>query len=195
MTAPDLPRPFDADATWICVPRGDRDEVVRTLRLRTVLEANWRSGLGYARSEGVFVSPPVDGAVFAVGRDLARHATDPSRVRELLESLSQRFGTAYWFSTDQVRDVHGWAIAEGGELVRSYAYYEEHGHLFSHGELTAAERELGCFVDDPRDSSLDEIKWWPDRDVVRALARTWTIDPQSLVPGGGPPALGCLGRL
>src|SRR5690606_19819619 len=102
--------------------------------------------------------------------------------------------------TDEERDVHGWAIAERGALVRGYAYSEEQGHTFWHGELTPAERELGCFLDDLRDQSDDEIKWWPDRVTVLALAKAWSLDPSKLGDGvvsrdGSAPSTGWLGRM
>jgi hypothetical protein len=153
---------------------------VRALRLRTVLPSNWESGLRAVVREGVFVTPPVSGWVLAVGHDLAVASQDPSAMEQLLPGLSEQFGEALWFSTDEVRDVHGWAVAERGELLRAYAYNEDHGHIMWQGEILDRERELGCFLDDPRDQSDDEIKWWPDRRLVLALAASWSVDPSRL---------------
>ncbi len=154
---------------------------MRALRMRTVLPANWQSGLADVVREGVFATPSIAGWVLVVGRDLAAATHDPSEVEVLLPPLSEEFGTAMWFSTDEVRDVHGWAVAERGELRRGYAYDSENGHTYWHGDILDAERELGCFVDDPRDQSDDQIKWWPDRRIVLALAAAWSIDPSELV--------------
>ena len=174
----------------------DPHEVARALRMRTVLPSNWESGLATTREEGVFASPPVDGWVFVVGRDLAERTRDPAELERLLPPLGQRFGAACWFITDAERDVHGWALALGDRLERGYAYAEEHGHLFDHGDVTDAERALGCFVDDPRDRSDDAVKWWPDRRVVLGIAAAWSLDPSRLdertdVAVG----VGCAGRI
>ena len=178
----------------------DAEQVARSLRLRTVLPANWLSGLGQAASEGVFVTPPVQGWVLVVGRDLAVTTQDPTELAALLPGLSEQYGKVLWFSTDEDRDVHGWAMAERGQLMRGYAYVEEHGHTFWHGDVTEAERELGCFLDDPRDHSDDEVKWWPDRRTVLALAKAWSIDPTTLdsaaaMHTGCTPAVGFVGRM
>lgn len=193
--APDTPLPLDDVATWLAVPAADPETVVRALRMRTVLPGNWRSGLDNARKEGAFATPSVGGYVLVVGTDLAVRTSDPAELEQLLPRLSDEFGSAFWFRTDERLDVHGWAFAERGQLRRGYAYSEEHGHTWWFGDVTEAERELGCFVDDPRDRSDDEIKWWPDARTVRALATAWTVDPRALAAlpsrGGG----GFVGRL
>jgi hypothetical protein len=113
----------------------------------------------------------------------------------MLSALGTAFGTAQWFVTDDANDRHGWAIAASGDLVRGYAFVGEHGHVWWHGDVTAAEHALGCFVDDPRDSSDDDVKWWPERRTVLALARAWSIDPSALHERDLPPSCGWLGRL
>jgi len=164
--------------------------------MRTVLPANWNGGLADVVQEGVFATPSVAGWVLVVGRDLAVKTHDPQAVEELLPPLSEEFGTVQWFSTDEVRDVHGWALAENGELQRGYAYDEDNGHTYWYGDVTDAERELDCFRDDPRDQSDDEIKWWPDRRVVLALAAAWSVDPSRLADAAEvAPGSGWVGRI
>lgn len=192
---PDRARPFAAGRTWLMVRADDPEHVVQALRLRTVLPANWRAGLDEVAQQGVFVTPPVDGWVFAVGRDLAVRTADPTAIEPLIATLSDQFGEAFWFATDDERDTHGWARGDRGQLTRGYAFAEEHGHIFWHGDITDPEHELGCFVDDPRDRSDDEIKWWPDRDVVCALAARWAMDPAKIDAAGRPASAGFVGRL
>jgi len=165
------------------------------LGLRTALPSNWEAGLLGSDVEGAFATPSVGGHVMVVGADLARAALDAPRIEQWLCRLSSEFGRAMWFCADARRDIHGWALAERGELVRGYAYTEEHGHCWWHGELTDVERALDCFVDDPRDQSDDDVKWWPDAVVVRTIARTWAIDPMQLGPEHGVDDIGLLGRI
>jgi hypothetical protein len=174
----------------------DAGAVVRALGLRTVLPANWASGLADAAREGVFVTPAVRGTVLATGADVAAHDLEGALL-PLLQRLSRAFGSAAWFRSDGERDEFGWAIATGGELVRAYAYSGEHGHAGWHGDVTPQERALGCFVDDPRDRSDDEIKWWPDRRTVHALAAAWSLDPDTLPAHASqsPCGVGAVGRL
>lgn len=182
-------------ATWLAVRADDPTAVARALGLRTVLPANWSAGLTAAESAGVFVAPPVDGWVLAVGCDLAARTSDPESLESLLLSVSAQFGEAQWFATDGERDFFGWALAARERLVRAYAFDGEVGHVLWHGDVTEAERALACFVDDPRDRSDDDVKWWPDRRIVLALARAWSLDPSGLAQRALPAGCGCVGRL
>ncbi len=168
---------------------------MRALGLRTVLPANWRSGLTEVAQGGVFVTTRVDGWVLAVGRDLKVLGHPDAIVPPLLERLSREFGCAAWFFSDTDADQHGWALATNGTLVRGYAYDGDDGHVFWSGEVTAVERDLDCFVDDPRDRSDDEVKWWPDERIVRAIAAAWSLDPWGLGERDLPPSVGWVGRL
>ena len=168
---------------------------MKDLLVRTVLPANWRAGLAACREAGVFVTPPVGGFVMVCGRDLAGRADLEADVLPLLAQVSRRFGRAAWFRSDSTNDRFGWALAERGAIVRAYAYDGEHGHVLWVGEVTEAERAIGCFVDDPRDRSDDEVKWWPDRRLVHAMAAHWALDPDRLPELGGAAAVGAIGRL
>lgn len=168
--------------------------MVRALALRTVLPANWCGGLAAAKS-GAFVSPAVSGLVFVTGHDVAALAADAD-VLPLLQRLSGQFGRACWFRSDDEQDEFGWASAARGEIVRAYAYRGDDGHVLWQGEVTATEQQLECFLDDPRDSSDDEVRWWPDRRLVHAVAAAWSIDPDRFDDGGArSPGVGAAGRL
>ncbi len=196
VAAADQPRPFAAPCAWLAVRADDAEAVVRALRLRTVLPANWATGLAEAQQCGVFVTPPVDGWVLAVGADLRAEGGDIGAfVTPLLERLGARFGAAAWFLTDVAEERHGWALAHRHGLRRGYAYHGEHGHVFWHGEVTEAEHGLGCYIDDPRDTSDDECKWWPDTREVFALAAIWSVDPRRLPERAPQPSVGSIGRL
>lgn len=191
---PDQPLPLPAVATWFAVRSADSAAVVRALALRTVLPANWRAGLATAAQAGVFVTPPIGGWVLAVGRDLDGIGESAEAVPPLLAALSRMFGRAAWFCRDDRGERYGWAVADGGSLVRGYAYADGPGHLLWHGDVTDDERDLGCFVDDPRDHSDDDVKWWPDARLVTALAARWSLDLARLAAPGAPPSVGWVGR-
>ncbi|MFO1032222.1 MAG: hypothetical protein U1F60_14175 [Planctomycetota bacterium] len=194
-TEVDAPCAFGRSACWLVVPASSTEAVVQALALRTVLPANWQAGLAEAEQGGVFVSPPVAGRVFVVGRSLLGTAAPEAALAPRLARLSERFGVAAWFCADEVHDVFGWALAERGVLQRGYAWREPDGTAWWHGEVTAAEHELGCFVDDPRDRSDDDEKWWPDRGIVHALAAAWSVDPDRLGEPRPAAGLGAVGRL
>ncbi|MBL9077671.1 MAG: hypothetical protein JNL08_09215 [Planctomycetes bacterium] len=188
--------PFGPGRAWLVVRAADAADVAAVLQVRTLLPANWAAGLAEVRQAGVFVAPPVDGFVFAVGADLSADGRDVARfVVPLVERLAARYGGAAWFRCDGAADRFGWAVATRAGLERGYAYDGEHGHVWSHGPITTAEEELGCFVDDPRDTSDDDVKWWPDERVVLDLAAAWSRDPRRLGERPVPPAVGWVGRL
>ncbi|MBM3973255.1 MAG: hypothetical protein FJ301_04055 [Planctomycetes bacterium] len=173
----------------------DPAAVARALALRTMLPANWHSGLVDVRDVGTFVSPPVDGFVFVTGADVVGFGAVEQDVAPRLARLSAEFGFAAWFRSDDAADAYGWACARDGELARAYAFAGEHGPVAWEGDVDDVERALGCHVDDPRDKSDDEVKWWPDRRIVHALAAAWAVDPDELSQRGGAAGVGVVGRM
>lgn len=187
--------PFGPERAWLVLPASEPARVAERLRLRTVLPANWLAGLEETGRVGVFVSPAARGSTWVVGADLRPGAVlGIEALAELVTSLSREHGRAVWCVGDDRTDTHGWIVAERGELRRGYLYDGERGHVFWQGELTAVERELGCFVDDERDRSDDEDKWWPDSRVVLAVAARFGVDPRGLV-GAVASGVGVVGRL
>lgn len=186
---------FGRDAAWFAVAADDAAAVAKALALRTVLPANWRAGLADARQVGTFVSPPVDGLVFVTGADVLALRDFDGDVAPRLECLAARFGEATWFCCDQEVERFGWARARGGEVRRGYAFAGEQGAVAWRGEVDDAERALGCHIDDPRDRSDDDVKWWPDRRIVHALAAAWSRDPDALSAGGAGCGVGVVGRM
>lgn len=194
---PDPPRAFGEDHAWFAVRSSDPAAVAAALRLRTLLPANWRAGLAAVKSEGVFVTPSIDGFVLVVGRDACPAMGNlPEFVQQWLERLSQRFGEAQWYRSERACDQHGWAVAHHGVLSRAWCWDGEEDEVtWQHGEPTRAEAGLGFFVDDPRDRSDAVHKWWPDGASVRRLAAAWSLAPHELGCRGLPPSRGAIGRL
>lgn len=170
----------------------DPQVVVDALQLRTVLPANWFAGL--QAEEGVFVTPSIDGWVLAVGDDLRGNGDYARVVPALIERLSAVCGEAAWFVTHDEAEHHGWALARRGQVERAFVWAGDDAEVLWLGEVTAAERDIGCYVDDPRDQSEDG-GWWPDDRHVLRIAARWSVDPSRLAAGGRSPSVGCLGRL
>ncbi len=168
--------------------------MVEALRLRTVVPSNWSTGLPIAVQQGLFVTPAVDGWVFAVGVDAFQRGSTES-VGQALQRLAATCGPAFWFATHAHHDVHGWACSDGSRIVRAYLYEGSDPRvLWDEGVTTPAEAELDFFVEDPRDTSDEDIKWWPTPADVLALAERWTVHPCSL-DRHTTPGVGWFGRL
>ncbi len=162
---------------WFAVATDDVHGAARALPLRTATLAPAGDG-PFRAAEGLFVFKG-DGFVYAVGED-AWQRGDFEKIEGALERLSRNYGDATWFCVDSLSSCFGWATARGGTLRRAWCGNgDEDRVLWQFGELTLAERELGFFVDDPRDGTDDEHKWWPVAADVEALARLWSKDPDA----------------
>lgn len=170
---------------WFVVRAQDPREVARVLGLRTVQPVAFEVGMQRART-GMFVAPCGKAFVMAIGLD-AWQRGDLSQVEAALVRLSKAHGEAFWFVVDEERSCVGWAMARRGELQRAFCFHgSDEEVLWEVGEPTQAERELGFFVEDPRDLTDDELKWWPLPRDVRSLAARWSIDPSRLSEPGQP---------
>jgi len=186
--------PFGYETAWFAVRAGDAESVKNALGVRAAVPSSWVAGLTRVADEGIFVTPPVDGWVFAIGVDAFQRG-DCERVTQLLLRLGSSCGPAFWFATHARMDVHGWSCADSRELLRGYLYDgDEPRVVWDQGVVTPTETELGFFVDDPRDRSDDALKWWPTPACVLRLAAAWSLDPVDLA-GRGEPGVGLLGRL
>jgi hypothetical protein len=122
-------------------------------------------------------------------------------VKPLLERLSRRFGEAQYFCTHRVVEMHVWARAIQGRLVRGYGYSGERGQtLWDEGEPTRAERDLGFRFFDERSPEATREGYWeradlsfPDEGAVMRLAAAWSINPTTLDQQSREPGLGVLG--
>lgn len=130
---PDLPLGFGRKNSWIAVRADGPEAVAEALGLSGVEPCNWRSGLraGYAYGgDYVFVTPPVDGWVLAVGGGLPE-ISDPAAVaayRETMSELSKRFGAAWIFATHRVSSYTAWACYEEGSERRLFAQADDPIH-------------------------------------------------------------------
>ncbi len=170
---------------WFAVRTTDVRDVARVLGLRTARPVPFAEGMQAAKT-GLFVAPAGAAFVMAIGID-AWHRGDLPQVETALRRLSEAHGEAFWFLVDADRDCMGWAFARRGEMQRAFSFDgSEEQVLWELGEMTAAERDLGFFVEDARDLTEDAIKWWPLPTDVRSLASRWSVDPARLADPGQP---------
>jgi hypothetical protein len=156
------------------------------LGLKDLRPVPWQKGLDDAYDRGRWLlTPPVDGWVLAVGGDL------PSRLEragflDWLAGLSRTLGGVDYYCTHRVVEVHAWARAEDGKLLRAFGYVGERGEtLFDAGPLTPQEEPLRAerlrWID-PLTPGEEQgrYEWWPNEETVLALAAAWSVDPREL---------------
>ena len=198
---PDLPRPFGYKAAWLALRTADSQAVVAALGLGGARPSNWSEGVAQAHELGVFVTPPLSSWTLALGSTLFASGKPSFFIKPLLERLSRRFGEAQYYCTHRVIEMHVWARAVQGRLVRGYGWIGERGQtLWDEGEPTRAERDLGFrFFDERSPEATGEGYWertdlsFPDEGAVMRLAAAWSINPTTLDQQFSEPGLGVIG--
>ncbi len=196
-TTADRPVAFGYKIYWLAMQTADLDAACEALRdadprfkSATFQPCNWRSGLdrilGNFNNREVFVAPPVDGWVLVVNWMPAEESAGGA-LASTLESLSERFGRAAAFGSHRGVSLAAWALAENGELVRSFS--EADGTTLSNfGTPPPEEVELDLlsweelhemeFEDDGDED--DHFQRLADESTVIHLAAAWSLDPTTL---------------
>jgi hypothetical protein len=144
-------------------------------------------------------------------------------VKPLLERLSRQFADAQYFCTHQDFELHVWARARHGRLVRGYGWLGQKGlTLWDEGAQTKEERDLGIRSFDGQSPHVGQAQGpnaatgimrpddritthaaaeqaqaedftLPEGDNVMKLASLWSIDPTTLNEEYKEPLMGLLG--
>ncbi|HWI60977.1 MAG TPA: hypothetical protein VNT75_03985 [Symbiobacteriaceae bacterium] len=166
-----VPAPFGYKMGWIAIRTEDSGKVAEALGLHDVMPATWETGVSaaYNRERHVFVTPPVNGWIIAVGWPLmvSGHTLDP--LHSLLRRLSTSFGEVQAFGTHRVTEFHYWSMVTGGRIRRAYAFAGDEGRvLLNVGRLTPGEIHA---IGSPGKT------WVPTEEDVMNIAGRWSINP------------------
>ena len=174
---PDKPRPFGYKTNWICVKCDSSERVIEALGLKNAARSNWEFGLSQTRDR-VFVTPPLDGYVLAVGYDTFGIMPSVDEELEALKAVAARFDEVQCYSSHRVSDFYAWAKFVDGQLVRGYGWNGGDGMVYlNEGELTPEEENLGFDSFIQRDEDDWESVEFPDEESVVEIAAAWGIDP------------------
>jgi len=200
--APDGPCAFGCSMAWLAVRSDDPLEVIDALQLEDASACNWNSGIGavyddWLGATRVYVSPPVEGWVFAVGLSLPHPLGGgfADKCTPLLVDLGRRFSEAQYFFSYPPIDYYAWARVKDGRLVRAFAVSDE-GIVWNKGRPSREERSLGLKLFELRGvrgrkgDAGGEMILHPTEDHVLRLASSWSIDPTTLHVSHAPAALG-----
>jgi hypothetical protein len=200
----DLPVSFGYKLAWLAVRNDDPHQLARALDLRSIVCTNWKAGVeaAYESQSCVFITPALGSWTLAAGSVL--HApNDPAIfLRPILETLSARFDEAQYFCSHRVVEMHVWARAIGGAVIRAYGYVGESGKtLWDEGKQSEEEARLGFRFFDERLADAKNPEYWerkdlsyPNEESVMRLADIWSIDPTVLEEKFHEPGLGLLGE-
>ncbi len=193
------PVPFGYKTAWFAIHSTDMHAVASALHLQNPQPAGWEYGIWHSietEDYAIFVTPPVNGWILAVGLPLLYEADD--HATERLIELSQQFGEAQFFASMRVSSSYIWARARDGKLLRRF--YDCDGKHEETGEQSNEEKTLGLqFFDASSPESQDPDYWnrkdlvFPGEDHVLQIAGRWGVDPSKLDQMGLAPAAGLLG--
>jgi hypothetical protein len=197
---PDLPQPFGPRVAWLALDTTDTEAVAKSLALQGAREVTWAIGVESAYQSSVFVTPPVGDWTLAVSTSLFPPDDVVGFVKPLLERLSRQFGEAQYFCTQRDIDLHLWARARKGRLLRGYGWLgQKRLTLWNEGTQTKEEQHLGFQLSGDRSTAAKrsdkETPTIPDEGAVMQLASLWSIDPTTLDEQFREPQTGLLGTV
>jgi hypothetical protein len=190
----EVARGFGYTTMWLAVRRQPTKAVAGALALAHVRRTDWNAGVAAAYADSVFVTPPLGAWTLAVGVRLPDFTAGNAGLNRLA-ALSRALGEVQFFGTHRNIEVHAWAKAVNGNVVRAYRFVADQRKITRFvGEPTPDEWALAIGTAAPVGRQDD---WWetiPDEDGVLALAGRWSLDPRNL-DGGRPPGAGLVGDL
>ncbi|MGW4774809.1 hypothetical protein ACWEO2_43125 [Nocardia sp. NPDC004278] len=158
----------DWTGAWLAVPTDDQTALLDALGLVEAMPTTMRTGMNLSVDvDCVFVTPELDGWTLVFGYILPGGISVDS-VCECVVGLSRQFGSAQWYGFDDT--FAGWALAEGGELVRCRLS----------GESAEYEEAIGP----PHPAELDASWSQGESDEYPGWSSTWVARLMSLDPWG-----------
>ena len=209
---PGLPQSFGYKVAWLSLKTIDTEAVAEALGLKKVRRANWKTGLEEAYKQvrsrpdkcGLFITPPLGAWTLVVGQGLCAWCADEdltSVIQSKLSDLSRIFGEAQYFLTHRVVEMHVWARAINGNLIRGFAYLGDSGETpWNEGPQTEVEKRLGINFFDHSSPEAETDEYWkredltfPNEEYVMQVAEGWSISPVRIEEHFKEPGLGRLG--
>ncbi len=184
---PEPPCPFERTCffrrpgCWLAVKSRNLLAVQSALGLHNPHPCSWSEGVA---GEGrLFIAPPVRGWILVMGSGLPDPSDDVDACFRFVVGLSRKLGQVQFFSASRVLQHHAWVRAEGGRVLRAYAWAGT--TLWQQGARTAVEKELDLkcynYFETPERQSFSQPEPVAlNVDKVPLLAARWSIDPGHL---------------
>lgn len=198
---------FGYKTAWFAVRSESLRDVADAIGVSDARDVHWNEGVVTAYSEDslVFVCPPVEGWILAVGTSLLNLADQEPAFAAVASLVSERLGGAevHYFASHRVVEAHGWARCKGGQVQRAFLYVGSSGETpVDFGGQSDEERALSFrFFDEQSEEAADDDYWertdldFPTETHVMRLAQAWSIDPSSLGERGINFPNGLMGRV
>ena len=159
---------------WLAIKSENLLTVQAALGLHKPRRCSWAEAL----EQKLFIAPPVRGWVLVMGSGLPDPGEDIDVCHRFVLDLSAKLGQVQFFSASSLLNHHAWIKAEGGRVLRAYAWAGQ--TVWQQGNRTTAEKELGlkCFDYDENVAPFEQPEVLvANVDKVPLLAARWSVDP------------------
>lgn len=169
---------FRRPGCWLAVKSRNLLAVQSALGLHNPKPCSWTEGM--TGDEKLFIAPPVKGWILVMGAGLPDPSDDVDACFRFVVDLSRKLGHVQFFSASRVVHHHAWVKADGGRVLRAYAWAGR--TLWQQGKRTSAEKELDLKCFDYMEPAERISFGTPDPvavnvDKVPLLAARWSLDP------------------
>jgi hypothetical protein len=176
------PSMFEIPSRWLAIKSNNLQIVQSALCMHNPIPCSWEEGMSRAQRQKLFITPPINGWILAVGASLPDPHEDVDESFHLIVDLSRKLGEVQFFSTNRILHHHAWVKADQGRIRRAYAWAGT--TLWNEGPKTHAEIALGlkCFdycQEQPRMFAAHELLR-ANTEKVPLLAARWSIDPTAI---------------
>ena len=162
---------------WLAVKNPNLLAVQKALGLNNPTPCGWSEGL----DKKLFIAPPFKGWVLVVGSGLPDPSDDVDRCYRFVRRLSGKLGQVQMFSCSRVINHHAWVRADGGRILRAYAWAGKTN--WKEGARTTAEIDLDLKCVE-YGGTYERTSYGQGEDALAAnvdklplLAARWSLDP------------------
>lgn len=195
-STPDQPINFGFKNQWLAIKSKDNEKIIKALRLQKVRACNWKEGVHFGYTKGVFVTPEINGWTLVLGIDILDLESDGTQ--EFLKRISNDFEECQLFFTNRNVEYHFWGLARHGKIKRLYSYFGEEGNLIVKGKATAIEHSLNLvktISNSNNEKNSENITGnIPNEDTVMFIAENWSVNPSKIENYVNVSGLGFIGR-
>jgi hypothetical protein len=169
---------FRRPGCWLAIKSRSLLAVQSALGLSNAKACSWTDG--FAGEQKLFIAPPVKGWVLVIGSGLPDPSEDVDVCFRFIMGLSRRLGQVQFFAASHVLRHHAWIKADGGRVLRAYAWAGR--TLWQQGSRTKAEKDLDLKSFDYNETPERQSFGQPDvlalnTERVPLLAARWSLDP------------------